>query len=111
MELSLTVCLQTGLITEYVWTKVNADINKTGSSEPVFVYVYLSFTAALQGGGRLRPLPAADEGSNKEWQRSKFCAAPRRTKFWVPQQAIPFGLLSVQLRLLISTQLNADFKS
>jgi len=29
----------------------------------------------ITGGGRLRALPAADEASKKEWQRSKFCAA------------------------------------
>ena len=30
--------------------------------------------------GRLRALPVADEASNKEWQRSKFCVANSKQK-------------------------------
>ena len=36
--------------------------------------------AEISKWGRLRPPPVADEGSKKEWQRSKFCEANSEQK-------------------------------
>ena len=38
--------------------------------------------------GRLRAPPAADEASNKEWQRSKSCERKANKRFRAPQQDI-----------------------
>ena len=36
--------------------------------------LYTTEYGELSKWGRLRALPVADEASNKEWQRSEFCA-------------------------------------
>ncbi len=47
----------------------------------------------------------ADKANNKEWQRSKFAAAPRLSKFWAPQQDIT----GRPVRMFITTNNSSEF--
>ena len=46
---------------------------------PDVVYYTMAY-GDVSKWGRLRPPPVADEGSKKEWQRSKFCEANSEQK-------------------------------
>ena len=60
--------------------KLNKKLCKKHLHIPAFRDIIQETYGEISKWGRLRPPPVADEGSKKEWQRSKFCEANSERK-------------------------------